>query len=78
MCRWWGSNFRRSKGRRICGRGEGGDPWVARRLLRNGELLLLQRAAANGDTPRANSRDTLVGGLRVSSSTTRHFTLVAV
>jgi hypothetical protein len=74
MYRWWGCNFWRSKGRRICGRGEGANPWVGRRLLRNGELLLLQRAAANGDTPRVNSRDTLIGGLRARRSTTRHFT----
>jgi hypothetical protein len=48
---------------------------VGHRLLRDGELLLLQRAAAaaaNGDAPGAKCRETLVGGLRASRSTTRH------
>ena len=69
---WWRNNVWRSKGRRICERREWVDPWVARRLLRNRELLLLQRAATNGDTPRANSMNTLVGGFRAGRSTTRH------
>ena|SRR6266403_133542 len=71
---WWCSNIWRSKGRRLAGEGEGADPWMGRWLFRDGELLLLLQRAANGGTPRANNRDTLLGAWQARSSTTRHGT----